>query len=406
MQISNNRLHLPHFSFDNSKELKLVYVIRVVRALITSVALFFVPLFLFQLAPQLNIGFIGHLSMFQQGIALISLYYLIENLTASLSIIETGKIISKIGHGRTFIFSQALFLLSLLLLRASVSYPPLVFLSAIIYGLERGCFWNSYQDLMVKNTHKTKTGQDLGLIQFFINFMMMISPAIGGIIISIFGYESLFLYASAILLVGIISALKMKSKPLNNSPSWSEFLKWTRERAFLQLSLAVGGKYFHEAGMFIWPLYVFILLGSADKVGYLHTFSLFLAMILSFFIGYQVDHAKTRKPFILSGIIMSALWFFRINIFNVWGIAISDVLNKIFQNYHGIFFDRKLFNRARGDKTFSYFVYHEMILGVSAMTFWLFFGAIFIAFELGWIGLFILCGMGALISLLIKEHQS
>lgn len=403
--INHHQISFPSFSFDNSKELKLVYVIRVVRSLVVSVALFFVPLFLFQLAPQMDLGPVSKLSEFKQGIFLISAFYILGNLAGALSTVEIGKIISKIGHGRAFVLSQLMLILSLVLLRISSIHPYVIFLATLVYGVERIIFWNSYKEIMVKNTLKSKTGRDLGLVQFFINFMMMVSPALGGMVIKFLGYDMLFLYTSVILLVGIVSALMMKSKPFKDVPSWSEFKNWLREKTFLRFSLAVGGKYFHEAGVFVWPLYVFLILGSVDKVGLLHTFSLFLAMILSFFIGYHVDHAKSKKPFWLSGVVMSSLWFLRINIFSIWGIAISDMINKIFQNYHGIFFDRKLFNRARGVNTYSYFVYHELVICFSAVFFWILFMVVFLASDMGWIGIFLIGAFGSLLSLLIKEHK-
>lgn len=402
---NNHHVHFFHFGIDDSRELRLLYLVRIVRSLINNLVFFFLPLFIYQLSPEIHLPFLNGLDPFQKAMGLIALFYVLDRGAGILSVIPVGKTIAKIGHGRAFLISQLVTIVSLILFRVSVAMPMVLFLAAIVDGFERNWFWNGYQTLMAQNSQKKKMGQDLGFVQFLINFMMMVSPAIGGIVIKFFGYESLFLYASLLLLIGMMASLSMRSKSFKNTPSVAEFLAWIRERTFRRLAISFGGKYFHDAAIYIWPLYIFLLLGAVDKVGFLYTFSLFLAMVLSFFIGYQVDHEKTKKPFFISGAIMGGLWFLRMNITSIWSIAISDMVSRISQNYHGLFFDKKLFNRSRGDTTFSYFVYHELILDVSAVVFWALFGVLFVILGLDWVGLFVLGAVGVLLSMLIKEHK-
>ena len=402
---NNHHIHLSYLKFDNSRELRLTYAVRVVRSLVNNLAFFFLPLFLYQLAPQVNLGPLNDLSDFQKGMALIAIFYVVDRTMGALSVIPVSRVIAKIGYGRSFLISQVATILTLVLFKVAVAVPMVIFIAALMDGFERNWFWNNYQTLMAKNSHKGKTGQDLGFIQFLINFMMMISPAIGGVAIKLFGYESLFLYTSLVLLVGMVASLSMKNSRIKDLPSFKEFLSWIKERRFVRLTVSFGGKYFNDAAIFVWPLYVFLLLGAVDKVGFLYTFSLFLAMVLSFFVGYQIDHGKSRKPFLISGAVMSFLWFLRINISSIWSIAVSDMINRISQNYHGLFFDKKLFNRSRGKTVFSYFVYHELIIDISAIVFWTLFGLLFVVFNMNWVGMFALGAVGVMLSMLIKEHK-
>lgn len=402
---NNHHIHFPHFSFDNTRELRLIYLVRIARSLVNNLAFFFLPLFIYQMAPQLNLRIFQGLSDFQKGMYLIALFFILDRGVGLLTVIPVGKVITKIGYGRSFVVSQLIAILTLVVLKMSIATPVLIFLAAIIDGFERNWFWNSYQTLAVENSHKSKMGQDLGIIQFIINFLTMISPAIGGVIIGVFGYESLFLSTSIIMLVGVVISLSMKQNKIRDRVGFDEFREWIAERRFVRLAMSFGGKYFHDAAIFVWPLYVFILLGTAEKVGFLYTFSLFLAMVLSFFIGFQVDHNKSKKPFFLSGAVMSILWIVRLSVVSIWSVAITDMISRISQNYHGIFFDRKMFIRSRGKEVFSYFVYHEFILNFSAVLFWIVFGLLFGVFDIGWEGMFALGAVGVMLSMLIKEHK-
>ena len=52
-----NHIHLPHFNFefDNSHNLRMLYGLRVARELTNNLVFFFLPLFLFQIGPKLEL---------------------------------------------------------------------------------------------------------------------------------------------------------------------------------------------------------------------------------------------------------------------------------------------------------------------------------------------------------------
>ncbi|MBD3279208.1 MAG: hypothetical protein GF390_00670 [Candidatus Pacebacteria bacterium] len=404
-RIRSYHFHLPQFSFDHSRDLKLLYGIRIFRSLIGKLAMFFLPLFLFQLGPQVN-WFTGWgLSEFQQGVVMIAGYYVLARSMSLLTAIPIGKLVIKTSHQLAFLFSHLLHSLVFIGLIYAPTQPAILLLVAIIDGIQINFIWNSYHSLLSFNALKKTMGQDLGLLRVLLNLIYMISPALGGLLVVLAGYQSLFMVSLFFELIGVICALLMNSKKLKDQISWQEFWSWLQEKRFVSLGFSFVGRYFHDATLVVWPLYVFLLLGQVDRVGYLYSLSLFLAMMVSLFMGWHLDHHKSRKPFLLSGGILSILWIIRSFIFNIWSIAIVDMIDKLTGNFHWLFYDRALFNRGKGSQAYSYFVYREMIVSATAVVFWTVFALLFIVFPLGWRGLFGLAAIGVALSLLVREQS-
>ncbi|MFZ5376340.1 MAG: MFS transporter [Patescibacteria group bacterium] len=397
-------LHLPGLSFDHGREMNLLYVVRTLREMSNTLVLFYIPLFLFQESGVILDGL--SMSRLLKGVLVISLFYLTVRVSQFLSGIFVGKILSKIGIERGFVIANLIYLVSLCLFFLATTHPLMIFLAAISEGIQISFFWPSYHTIMSKNAHKSRIGQDLGLVKFLITLVTMIAPAAGGVIVVTFGYQSLFLAGAVVVLLGMITSLMMKSCTDVDEISWKEFFSWIKEKTYRRLAVSFAGRYANDAAKTLWPLYVFILLGSADRVGYLYTFSLFLAMLVSYFVGFLVDkHHKNNKPFVMSGWVLSALWFFRTQIYSIWTIAVVDMLDKLVGNFHSLFFDRAWMLRGTGKEALSYFVYREMILSLAAWFFWLVFLLFFVLFDNGWVALFLFAAVGVLFSLFIKDHR-
>ncbi len=112
-----------------------------------------------------------------------------------------------------------------------------------------------------------------------------------------------------------------------------------------------------------------------------------------------------RKPFFLSGGLLSALWFVRTAVVGIWSIAIVDMLDKLTANFHWLYYDMQFMRRGKGSQALSYFVYREMVMSAGAIVFWLLFAAIFLLLPLGWYTLFIVAAVGVLFSVLVQDNK-
>ncbi len=399
-----HHLQLPFFTFDGTREMKLVYLMRVLRDLVNKIAYFFFPIYLFISGQKLLTPIFPSLSQVQAGMMLIALYYLVYKLIMLSTAIPLGRLAVRLGYQKTLTYSYVLNALYFLVLFLSLNQPWLILLAAVMDGTQANMFWPIYKTVLTKSARKNKIGSDLGLLQFLLQLVAVISPAIAGLISLRLGFEVLFLVGLIGTLGGLIVVMMMELKTDRSQPSWREFLSWLKEKRYQKLSLSMAGRYFSDTIIYLWPLYVFFLLKETSKVGYLYTLSLFLAMMVTMFTAAVIDKLKNRKVFDVSGSLLSLTWLARTQAASVLSIALVDTINQLISNFHWLYYDMILFRRGKCRKAHAYFVYYEEIMAAVGIVFWLVFAGIFLVMN-QWHGLFVLGAIGVLMSLLIKDKH-
>jgi len=233
----------------------------------------------------------------------------------------------------------------------------------------------------------------------------MISPALGGLIIAGLGYSNLFLLGLVLIILGLIVAISMDNVKVHDKISWGEFSSWMMEPGFRRLGVTFAGRYFNDGMLQMWPLYIFLLLGTSAKVGFLYSFSLLLAMFISYLVGAIIDKRKSHKPFVISAGILSFFWVIRSFVIGFWSIVVVNTLDRITASFHWLFFDRVWMVRGKGREALSYFTYRQMILNAAGILFWSLVFFLFYFFGEAWVSLFLVAAVGVLLTLLVKEHQ-
>jgi MFS family permease len=404
-RLQEHHLHLPHFSVDMNHNMRVLYVVRFLRDLVNKLTTFFVPIFIYQTATAGSFNYLLSGSDVRKGILAISLFYIICGITSLTSLLPIARLGKRFGHTTLLFVSHVLFAIFLLLLFFSQTNHWLVFAAAVVEGVQISFFWPSYFTLITKSAAKKHLGEDLGLIQFLLRLASLISPAIGGTIAVFFGFDTLFLTGMLFVAFTAIATSFMKPEPEHDRVSLSEFREWMREAAFKSLALSYIGRYVNDAVYVLWPVYIFVLLGAVDSVGYLHTLSLFLAMLITFVGSMSIDHSKSKKPFVLSGVALSFLWLLRAQIISFWHIAIIDTVDKLTSNFYWLAYDSRFMKRGKGSQAFSYFMYREIIIQMAVIVFWSILALLFWLIEFDWNTLFVVAAIGVLISLLVNESR-
>lgn len=407
-------MKLPHLTFQRNQNLRYIYSIRLLRELVNKLVMFFLPIFFFNLHfpvwDRLNLALasLGQqtLNTLQLGLFNIALLYGLERLAVFLSAIPVAKLTIKFGTRHAFIAGHLLYAIFVVLLYLSKINPVWVILAMIVGGIQINYFWNTYHYSLSRNSDQGKMGRNLGSMNFLLNFITMISPALGGLIIVSLGYSVLFLLGLLVILIGMIFAILLDNVKVRDKISWTEFNNWMGEPGFRRLSATFSGSYFNSAMLLLWSLYVFLILGDSGRVGFLYSFSLLAAMLISYAVGPFLDkNRENKKPFFVSGGLLSVIWLLRNFVVGVWSIAIVNTLDSIAASFHWLFFDRVWIVRGKGREGLSYFTYREMITSAAALFFWIVVFFLFYFFCRAWQSLFVLAAIGVLLTLLVQEHQ-
>ncbi|MEX0895607.1 MAG: MFS transporter [Patescibacteria group bacterium] len=396
--------HLPFLHFVSDRNLRLLYTVRVIKDLLNRITLFFLPIFIFVMGYDGLLLGTTYLTALQRGMVLLALYFIINRIVVLVTAVPIGKIIYKVGFSRAMIYSYLLRLISFAALMYSQQFPWLLLVATVFEALQSNFFWNTFFTILTNQSVKTEIGSNLGGLQLMLQLVTAISPALAGFVALQFGFGALFLIGIGLLLISMIFIMQMDIHMIHDQVSWTGFWQWFDQKSLGNHHLSIIGRYINDVALFIWPLYVFLLLGSIDKVGFLYTISLFIAMILTFFISMYLDKTKNRKPFFFSGGVMSMIWIARTQVFTIWGIALVDIMERLTANYHWLFYDMVFIRGGRGEHAFSYFVYREMVMSIGAIIFW---GSLvaFFAVTTSWNAIFIFGGISVLLSLLLMTGK-
>ncbi len=375
------------------------------RQLAGNLSFFYLPLFLFHQAQQL--GWWGwELNSIQKGMVLIAAFYFIERVVSAIFCMIQAAFSIKVGHEWSMIMGTLSYMLFLVSFSGAGKSPLFLLVGSFLAGLQLVFYWPSYNTLIARLSFKKSMGKNLGRFGFISNFTSMIAPAVGGLIILFFGYNYLFYISIVLLLISLMGLFKLDLPQEKDEVNLKEYFEWMKEKSFIKLTTSQSGRYFYDMSITLWPLYVYLLLGDVEKVGYVYSISLFVAMVINLFVGNLLDKKrKSNKPFYFSGGFLSTLSLLRLAVINVWGVVAVDACSRVVGNFHWLFNDSILFRRGKGDQEFSYFVYYAFNRAMAAALFWAVLLIFFFVFPVGWTGLFLLGSLGALMSLLIQEEK-
>jgi len=379
------------------------------RQVAAKLATFYLPLFLFQLVEEfpLDHWLFVNKTKIQQGMILIAAFYLIERLAMIVSAMPFAKLTRKIGHDRMLIIGLSIFMLDLVGLLFLKKNTQLFVLVAILNGLKVTSYWHSYRTLLERNSYKKDVGKNTSIKRILDNIVGVVTPVLGGMVIAKCGYDYLFYAALIAILISIIGTFNLTIKEELDEVGWGEYLSWVKEKSFLKLMFSQSGMIFNSMVLMLWPLYVFLLIGDVEKVGILYSLSVFLAIVINYFVGSNLDkkRKKNKIPYLISGGVLSILTFLKVGVVQLWNVVAIDSLDRLVGNFHWLVFDAAIMKRGKGSQEFSYFVYRQINHSWAALIFWLLFLVFFFLFPIGWTGVFLLGSVGVLMSLLVNESK-
>lgn len=395
---------IPILNSEEKKELRVIFTMSVMRDFANRFVLFFLSIFLFQTGADTEIFSFLPLTELQKGIWAVAGYFVVFGISGLLTGIFSANYLLKSNYGRALSTSLIILAGQYMLLFGLHFYPFwwILVLAAAVDGFQSAMYWQSLQSLLSKHARRTGMGKQLGSLQLLTQLVTVIGPAISGTIAVMAGIHTLFLIGVATSVLAGISALAISRTESRDRVNFKEFFSWMQEKRFRILVLANAGKSISDDTTFVWPLYLFLLLGAVDSVGYLYSLSLFLALLATMFTSVYVDKNRSKKPFYASGGVLSLVWLAKTQILNPFAIAIADAVDRLSANVHTLFFDTFYMRRGKGSNALSFFTYRKMITNSVQAIFWLFVGLIFMIFP-SWKMIFVLAGVGVLVSLLVKE---
>lgn len=375
-------------------EISELYVSVAIKNFAFSMIAVFEPVYLYKLYDSL---------------AIVFLYYLITYIIYFFAVPLGAKAAAKYGFEHCIFYSIPFAILYFLALSQIPSFGFLVIFAILFLVIYKALFWPAYHTDFAHYSLKGYKGRELGTLSLISTIVTIIGPVIGGIILTKFNFETLFVIVSIISLISAIPLFitreKFEPHIFSYKKAFERFLKPYNQYK-RKNSIAYFGYGEEIIAAVAWPIFIFLLIKEFYLIGLLMSVVVLLTSISCLYVGKLSDTLQKngrKKLFTASTVVYATSWFFRPFVGNWLGIILIDFISKGIRP--GIYYPLLTFVYTGGgnNKGFlKYTIFYEMslTLGKILITFFaLLFSLILASYSFFWLVLFGFTGLWTLIFL-------
>ncbi len=243
---------------------------------------------------------------FDKSIALAFLFIGIRAFVFGILAPVGVKIVNKIGIKHTILLSVPVTFLYFLGLWQIERFGDFAYLLALWGALGSMLHWPAYHIFFTRVSDRGYRGKETSYRTIILSITASIAPLVGGFIISVFGFPTLFMVVLALLFSAVIPLFLSGETYERFDESYKEifkdlFRKKYRRRflSFVALGTATSVQ------KFVWPLFLFVLAISFKDLGIITSASLIIGMVFVYYIGKVADKMGPRVLGL--GVVLSAI---------------------------------------------------------------------------------------------------
>lgn len=154
-------------------------------------------------------------------------------------------------------------------------------------------YWTGHHVYFFKTTTAADSGLKAGLITVIPTLAGIVSPFLGAVLISAYGFKTMFLVSALLLAAAAVSLLFSRNINVEKSDLW-----WGKifdfGRPGKNLIYFIEGIGFH-ATSFFWPILLFLSAVKLTSIGLLYLFSNLAFSIIGYYSGKLTDRSGNRK---------------------------------------------------------------------------------------------------------------
>ena len=280
-----------------------------------------------------------------------------------------GKLMSKFGLKHVMLFSHFFFLgyyLCLFFLYQSFLLIPL---AIILRAIGMTLFWPAFHTDFARFSEKDYRGMAVGKLNIACAAPTIISPIIGGWILTVSGYSGLFISVSVILLASAIPLFLSREVHQIYTDSYQKawgriFKKENRKTNLAFVTSSLEG----AINFYLWPLFMFILAIGYAQMGGITTFALGASLIFTLYMGKISNRIIDRVWFLNIGSFLTSMaWIIKYFVITPFDAFLAQIIYRICRTSAGIPFQTFLYQKIslKGAEADEFIVYREIITSLS-----------------------------------------
>jgi len=330
--------------FFPKKELNQIYVSVAVRAFAISLIGIFIPLYL-----HLDQGY-----SLQETLLFFVFYSVIFAIMTPLA----AKFAATFGVKHSVLLGMPFYLAFVVLLYTLPYFKiPLIIIAALI-GISQAFYWMGLHLAFHHASDHQHRGEEFGKRASVTVIGGMFGPLLGGVLITLVGFQVLFGLVSLLLLIAAIILFGSKEnhtkyhfsvRSVINKKHWKNSLFFVSE-----------GTRVITNGV-IWPLFIFIILGSYLSIGIVGSLLSGVSAILLWVVGKYSDRCDKRKIIRWGTYFDSLSWFLRAFVITPLQVFLVTILSALTTGVRESPLGALQYDKAKGEIA-AYFVSREVFI--------------------------------------------
>lgn len=311
-------LHLPHyFQKHFSRQLRELYMSVAIQDFALAAVTLFEPIYLYGLGYSIS-------DILMYYIVVYALYYILVPLG--------GKFVARSGPERSIVISTLClvgYYLSLFLVKDAAIF---FWVAPVMFALQKTFYWPAYHADFIAASDQGQRGKEYSGLWSVSTLMYIIGPALGGLLISLFGFNVLFGFVIiTIILSSVPLFIAPVRPPRENFSYWQAF--WQPFTGFHLRStigyLALGEELVLLA---VWPIFISLIFTSYASIGGAVAVATLLTALATLYIGKLIDQGRRPLALRWAGIITALGWLVRPWLQAIPAVFTSDTIGRIAKN--------------------------------------------------------------------------
>jgi hypothetical protein len=304
----------------------------------------------------------------RSGLILVALYYFTERLLIALLVFPLSHIIEHLGFRRSVAVSL-IFLIAYTVTLILVGHNWLwMWVAALFLAIQTPFYWISRDSVIAQDSSIRDMGKNMANLAAWERIATIVGPLLGGLLLSVYGFLTLYTIAGISLLLSAFPLWKMHSHTHRNGVSLTGFVHYIRDRRYAHIAISNFAMSVHDYSLtVIWPLILFFK-GIHDKVlGGLFAAVAVVSLLVEFMSGRIFDKLHKRGDwsdefvFGLASIGNSATWIVRLFIVTLRQVLVVDLIGGLLVTLSGEFFGDYLHLGGKRMGSIAYWVYEEVV---------------------------------------------
>lgn len=316
-----------------TRQLRELYVATTIGNLAVAAVMIFEPIYLYRLGYSIP--------------AIIAFYAVVYLLY--LVLIPLGARAGlRYGYEWAIVIGS-LFLVGLYLSFLALAWSPWFLpLAAMCYALQKSFYWPSFYYGFSVFGRDDEEGREVGNWEVLEVMVSAVGPFLGGLILYISNFPTLFVVASILILLSNIPLI-LTREPVPAEPfsyrACFDRLRNPEKRSFVLSFLGFGEE---MIGIVFWPLFISIFyVGDLFSLGSLVALTTTVTIVIILYVGRISDRTDKRVVLRATAFSYSFIWAARLFTTGVGGVIVIDTLTRLVKKMMLVPIFAIIFERAR-----------------------------------------------------------